>query len=375
MWTISDRLKKAILSSSRFKIIVKPNRVFATDLGTEEYQLLSGSLTGNSGNQVPWSGDIEVASRLVDGRNAFSFCDPREGRTIKITYRYLFSDNTYEDIDFPPMLITDLTPSLGKLQLKLASMEQFFADDRSPHFSDPGFLVNVTPGFAMWNCGPRRSFFEFGTSIPVPTLDDTSGVVTLIGVSPRTPDSKKAMDQIDAIGDSYGLAWSVGRAGTFSVRKKKTLSSAVDWSFTSDSSANLLGPAGFTISRSDYYNVVDAGNPDDPLVRGEVTQNSGRFRRDGNFGIRGRYYASTFLTTAPQTLSAAASILATATQDRWALAFDSMPAPFLDPGDVINVYLEGVGTVKRLVDTVTHPLTVGTRSQFTTAAASLPEDA
>lgn len=373
MWSISNRAVSSLRAGTRFRIRAVPGRTFAGDTGTVEFNVIDGSLTHDRNQQLSWSANLKVTNRLLDGRNALPFLDPRAGRTVWVYFDILFPDNVVETIKFPPLLVTTLKPVEGTLELTLIDTAQFFKDDIISHGIDS--IGGVAGTAAAWinYITNLRTFTS--TSIPNPTLVDSTGLPANVAPNPLVPDSRKVLDMADSIANTAGVQYGLWRNGTFLVRKRKV--AGVDtssWTFVDGADGVILAPVDYTIRREDYFNMVMASNPDVPAVTYFAQQGTGPLASYSDFGNRARYYASPILATGAQAAAAANTILAKAVTDRWALTITTHFVPHLDAGDVITIQLDGVGLVDRVISRITHPLKVGGTTQVETDAPALPDE-
>lgn len=374
MWTISTRLASALKQGTRYKIKAIPGRTFTGDTGTIEFVVFDGSVTQDRNQQLGWSGSLVVSNRLADGRNAFSYADPRGGRTIWVQVQILFPDNSTEIIKFPPMLVSTLRPVGGTLQLTLIDQAQFHLDCTIPHGGDSSPGSPGTP--ASWiNYITNLRSFSFSFTWPLPTVVDTTGLPATFSPNPVVPDSRKPLAAADAIADAFGISYGIWRDATFLVSKRKVAGvDASSWTFESGATGVILEPVDYTIRREDYATGIVAYNPDDPTVVAIADGFGENPAVTLDFGDKGRYFGSPILDTNAKAAAAAITISEKAVEDRWTMVIRSIPVFHLDAGDVIKVQLDGVGIVDRVISRIVHPLSVGGVTEIQTDAPALPDE-
>lgn len=135
--------------------------------------------------------------------------------------------------------------------------------------------------------------------------------------------------------------------GTLVLRAEPSFGGVPDWTVT-DGAGGVLVTLARDVDRADTYNrvIVTGSNASlDFIPRGIWTDLAleSRSNYDGGFGHKPKFFDSALVTTDAQAVDAAAAIGNAGTGLASALAFDAIPNPALEPGDMVLVVRSAIG--------------------------------
>lgn len=173
--------------------------------------------------------------------------------------------------------------------------------------------------------------------------------------------------QADRWQSAQGMAKSIGMelffdgVGTCVLRPEPTFTAIPVWTL-SEGEAGLLVSADLSMDRSTAYNRVIATGENTGLAtvpRGVWTDDdpSSPTYYFGGFGRKPRFYASSFITSDAQAVSAATAIGVAQQGVARSLSFTAVPNPALEPGDAVLVKRDALGVNEvHLIDSLTFGL-------------------
>ena len=150
--------------------------------------------------------------------------------------------------------------------------------------------------------------------------------------------------------------------GVCVLRNEPTFSAVPAWQLA-EGEGGLLTGAALTMDRAPAYNRVVATGENTSLAtipRGVWTDDdpSSPTYYSGGFGHKPRFFASSFISTDAQAVSAAASIGTAQKGVARSLTLAAVPNPALEPGDLVLVQRQAIGVNEvHILDSITYGLT------------------
>lgn len=211
--------------------------------------------------------------------------------------------------------------------------------------------------------------------LPNNDIDDLTGDTKVAPVMELN--RERWSDGVEKLADSIGAEVFCDQISQFIIRPEPTIADPVVW-VVRDNDTGVLISEDDEFNRDLVYNRVVAsgqrtdGTPPVFAVASDTNPGSPTYI-NGPFGIKTRFYASPLLTTVPQCLSAAQSLLARVTGHHLVVQLTNVTNPTLDAGDVIRVLVDGKDTI-HVIDSITIPLTPGDAQQINARTLTLPEE-
>lgn len=220
--------------------------------------------------ETPWTGDLTVAGKLLDGRLGWlggaSFANrktPLPGIFQDDWRPVVFDpdpdvDGDEQSIDFPTNVKNNVTV-VSRERLNLNGMLELRPDDRSRYF--------VRSFFAGWDELQLRNRFEQGLDDDlIAVTGDNAGTVAgnRVQVNLRSEPTEKDLFSV-ALGGENGLGpWSIDYTAQYNDNKVDEPNA--NWEFRSGS--GTFGPDEFSIADSGLVTIDSTGaNPQDPTLQ------------------------------------------------------------------------------------------------------------
>lgn len=358
MWAVSSRTAEALRSSNRRAVSLalynppSTSPVAAPVLDRRG----SNSYDADQTRRVRWTGSLTMARTDPAGVDLRPLIVAERGPWVALTERVYRVDGSYEDVPFPPMVVTGTSPDgIGGLSVKVSSFEQYVEDNR---FVAPTLMPGgVKPAAAIATLVSE----SLPAGITLAGVVDRSGSAALVPTGIVVDrDRGQACDDLAAM---VGCTWYLDRTLRLIVEPVATNDQPPVGMIDASASGVLLSAVKES-SRARLYNAVSAAGTDVPARFVVYDERPGSPTRwGGPIGRKVMFYASPFIGSAGGAETAARSRLNSVIGGKSAIKITTVPSPCWEPGDVIDVILPDRSARVDVIDKVTHGFPTGSDGQ------------
>lgn len=360
MKTVSSRWAATVAGSHQISVVASVLYGGATVVPS--LNVISGSVSFDRRRSIRSDLELELAEPTRVPTLASSGYLSPFGYEIAVSRGILYGDGTSE---LMPLGVFPIQRSSFKGRTLLASIS---ANDRGQSVSDYRFEDDEAIA-AGTNMGAAISTLlaPLGFAVSLPSTSHTTPGLVFTSQDDR-------WEKVQGMATSVGWELYFDGLGVVRARPEPNIVTASSVLTVAEGAGGVLMDTDVSLDRGPAYNRVIAysSNATNTAVYRAVASDDlpGSFTLYGGpFGRKARFYASPFIGSTAQALSAANAILAQSRGVVRSLSFDMVPNPALEPGDAVLVQRSALGIDEiHLLDAFRMPLTAqGTMTAMTRA--------